>query len=124
MLKLGLKLRLKDMILANKLTPKIQHVFNVSDLLNFDMICIYHHMTEGEKVTLKRSEFHLDGNYSYYVYFKGFKIGTVRVSSLFTAIYGSVETIEGAISSMMKEKYLPVRSLDIIICEEDLKLVS
>lgn len=112
------------MILTKQELPPIQHVFNVSDLQNFDLIYIYHHMSEGAKVTLKRDSFQLDGNYNYYVYFKGFKVGTVMVSSLFTAIYGSIDSVEAVVSSLTKEKYLPIRALDVVVRQSELKQVS
>jgi len=105
-------------------TPQMQHVFKVSELFKYDLIYIYHHMTAGSKVILKRDDLQIAGNSNYSVYFKGFKIGSLFVSSFFTALYGQLEAIEAEVSGIKKEKYLPIKELDIIVSQSELRLVS
>ncbi|MFK8045758.1 MAG: hypothetical protein AB8B72_09690 [Crocinitomicaceae bacterium] len=105
-------------------TPQLQHIFKVSELLKFDLIYIYHHITAGSKVLLKKDDLQLSGNCNYNVYFKGFKIGSLFVSSFFTALYGQIEEIEAEVAGITKEKYLPIKELDIIVSQSELKLVS
>lgn len=102
----------------------LQHVFKVSELLSYDMIYIYHHLQEGTDVTLVKDEIHLEGKFSYLVYFKGFKLGSVLVSALFTAMYGEQEVFIGQVASVTKEKYMPIKELDIVVHQLELKLVS
>jgi hypothetical protein len=115
-----------DILQKNTLTqlPILQHIFTVSDLYSYDMIYIYHQIQEGTKVILVRDDLQIGGNYRYSVYFKDFQIGTLFVSSFFSAQYGNLDKIEAEIASITKEKYLPIKNLDVIIKQRGLKLVS
>lgn len=117
--------------ILNKLTknqtqniPLIQHVFKVSELFNYDMIYIYHHIKEGTNVSLIRDGLQISGNYRYFVYYKNFKLGSLFVSSFFTAQYGHLDTIEAEVTSITKERYLPIKHLDVLITQSSLRLVS
>lgn len=101
-----------------------QHVFKVSQLLNFDLIYIYHHIHEGAQVKLLKDEEFLDGKYTYSVYFKNFKIGSIIASSLFNALSGQVEVLVGQVVNITKEKYMPIKELDIVVRQSELRLVS
>lgn len=117
---------LLDKITQNNLlnVPLLQHVFKVSELFNYDMIYIYHHIKEGTHVHLVRDELEISGNYRYFVYYKNFQIGSLFVSSFFTAQYGHLDTIKAEVTNLTKEKYLPIKQLDVLITQSSLRLVS
>lgn len=105
-------------------TPALDHIFNVAELMNYDMIYIYHHLHEGASILLKKDNLQLGDQQNYHVYFKGFKIGSIFISSLFLALYGEQDEIEARVANITKEKYLPVKALDIVVGQPALKLVS
>ncbi|MFK8039563.1 MAG: hypothetical protein AB8B74_14830 [Crocinitomicaceae bacterium] len=117
---------LLDKIAKNNLLgiPSIQHVFKVSELFNYDMIYIYHHIQEGTKVNLVRDELQIGGKYRYFVYYKDYQLGSLFVSSFFSAQYGNLKSIEAEVTSITKEKYMPIKHLDVLITQASLRLVS
>ena len=117
---------IKNIIQKNSLNrlPDMQYIFAVSSLYKYDMIYVYHHLAEGSKVTLRRNDFYIDGTCQYSVYYKDFKLGYVYLSSFFLAQYGSLEKFEAEIASMTKEKYLPIKKLDITVSSARMRLVS
>jgi len=117
---------MKNILKRNPLNqlPNVQYIFTVSNLYKYDMIYIYHHIQEGIKVTLVRDDLKLGGNSSYSVYYRNFHLGSVFISPFFTAQYGNVDKIEAEIANITKEKYLPIKNIDIIISPTKLRLVS
>ncbi len=117
---------MKNLISKNTIyeLPNLQYIFKVSDLYKYDMIYIYHHIHEGSKVTLVRNDLQIGGNNSYLVYFKNFLLGSLFISTLFTTQYGNLSKIEAEIMNITKEKYLPIKNLDVVISQAGLRLVS
>lgn len=87
--------------------PKV--IASVKDLSRHDMIYIYHHLKEGTKLNLIRTN--VDGCYD--VMFKGFKLGYVHLKRWIQN--QNINDIEVEIKYVTKQKYMPIKSMDIEI---------
>ncbi|MFT4602515.1 MAG: hypothetical protein ACI857_002701 [Arenicella sp.] len=86
---------------------------SVSELMNHDMIYVYHHLAAGTMVELKRSSENLNGDPVFKVFYKSFLLGTVAVSGIMKSFYEQEQTVLAEISAISKDKYLPINKLDI-----------
>ena len=103
----------------------INTVVKVNNLTHYDMIYVYHLLSIGTKVNLIKTETNLNGDYLFDVYYKTFKIGDIKVTGIRKQIIGNLEEFEAVISNLSKEKYLPLKSLELtIISKNNLKMVS
>ena len=84
-------------------------VVSVQGLTRFDMIYIYHHVQNGEKVQLIKTE--IEGNFE--VYFKTFKIGYIQLNKWNFSL-NSIPN-EAEIKYISKHKYLPINQMDVEI---------
>lgn len=105
-------------------TFNLKAIANVEELVNYDMIYVYHHLNIGDTLKLIYSEIRLNGDHRYEVYYKNFKLGYISMGGLTKSLYGGYDEIIASISSFSKEKYLPIKSLDIILHPMQLKKVS
>ena len=102
----------------------IHHNFKVTNLANFDMIYVYHHIQEGALVELTIDESLFVGEIRFKVSFKSFHIGYIHMPSHIHHIFNQVKHISAKVSSIGKEKYLPIQNLDIKVVQTIFKQVS
>lgn len=100
--------------LAENNIPKLGILTRVKDLSSFDMIYIYHHLSEGVVLDLTRDYTHYYKN-AVQVSFKDFKLGYLpeRISSIVSNRMDSDLNLVAKIKSIDKLKYLPLTSLDV-----------
>lgn len=126
--------------MLNKLAHKVMKIFKadpinqinvldtivkVNQLTSFDMIYVYHLLSIGTTVKLYKTNINLHGDYMFEVYFKKFKIGVVKISGIGKQLIGDLTEVEAKISSLSKEKYLPLKSLELVIkSKNSLKMVG
>jgi len=86
---------------------------SVSELMNHDMIYVYHHLNEGTQVELKRHSENMQGDPIFKVFYKTFLLGTVAVTGIMKSFYVGEQSVLAEISAVSKDKYLPINKLDI-----------
>jgi hypothetical protein len=96
----------------------------VEGLSNFDMIYVYHLLSEGTKLVLEKQGSTLSGGSIYDVYFNTFKLGYISLNEFSNLIVSNSININVIISKISKEKYLPIKSLDILLESIPLKNAS
>ncbi len=110
----------------NKNTPPvINTVVAVNQLSAFDMIYVYHLISIGTKVKLYKTSTNLNGDYIYAVFYKSYQLGTVKITGLRKRLIPKESEIDAIVSGLSKEKYLPLKSLEITLnSSKNLKLVG
>ncbi|MBK7130925.1 MAG: hypothetical protein IPM74_18240 [Crocinitomicaceae bacterium] len=91
----------------------LKTVAEVTELLQHDMIYVYHHLNPGDEVDLKFAGTNLKGDIRYQVFFKTFLLGYVTLGGYFRSYFEDNSLLRGRISSVTKEKYLPISQLDV-----------
>jgi len=105
--------------------PIINTIVSVNQLSSFDMIYVYHLISIGTKVKLFKRSTNLNGDYIYAVYFKSYQLGTVKFTGLRKRLISNQTEIEAQVSGLSKEKYLPLKSLELTLnSSKNLKLVG
>jgi len=113
-----------------KLPIQISNEFNlksitaVQELGHHDLIYIYHHLKIGQIVQLSAVGTNLKGDIRYRVAYKNFTLGYVYLGGFFKSYYESNNELFGTINSIQKDRYMPVKELDIEVCIVRLKNVS
>ena len=102
----------------------LKTILSVDELLNYDMIYIYHHLSIGSVLNLKFKETNLFDNPKYMVSFKGFALGCVTVTGLMKSFVNEHDEFEAEISAIGKDKYMPIKKLDIQMSVVALKKVG
>ena len=102
----------------------LKSVAAVKELVDYDMIYIYHHLSIGTIVNLFAEGTNLKGDIRYKVMFKNFTIGFVTLGGYFREYYEASPVLTATIISMKKEKFLPLKELDIEVTIARLKNVS
>lgn len=100
---------------------RIKSNLKVNELMNHDMIYIYHHLREGDIVELKKTSTDIHGNPVYDVWYKSFKLGVTSIDGVFRSFYENEESVYATISGLSKAKYQPISALDIQIGVESMK---
>lgn len=96
----------------------------VNELTSHDMIYVYHLLSIGTKLKLEQTELKLNGNLIYKVLFNHFTIGFIEISKFSKLLFSKDTELEATIFNLSKEKYLPLKSLEISVQSKQLKLVS
>lgn len=96
----------------------------VEELMNHDMIYIYHHLREGTSVILEHSETNLKGDPRYAVKYKNFMLGYVTISGIMKSFYEGQQLGQAEISAISKDKCQPIKSLGIQIGVQAMKKVG
>ena len=99
-------------------------IVKVEELINYDMIYIYHHLQVGSKIELEKATENIKGDLRFAVFFRKFKLGYITISSMLAPIYSEIEKIDCEISSFIKEKFLPIKAIDLKLQATKIKLVS
>ena len=95
----------------NDFVPSV--ITTLQSITRYDMIYIYHHLSLGTKVELRKTN--VQGNYS--VYFKTYKLGYVQFKKW---IFGSEKKVlSGSIKYIEHTKYMPITGMDIEISSHD-----
>jgi hypothetical protein len=102
----------------------LRTVVAVEELLNHDMIYVYHHIQTGSQVELTPNGTNLFGDRKYQVEFKGFIIGYTTVSGIMKDMFADSEKITAQVFSMTKDRYMPIKELDLQIGIEAMKKVG
>lgn len=105
-------------------TFNLKSVATVEELMNHDMIYIYHHLKPGIEVDLIADGSNVKGDIRYRVVYKNFKLGFVTLGGFFRSYYENNPVISATVSSLMKDRYMPLRQLDLEIDLVRLKNVS
>lgn len=115
---------------SHKLPVQISSEFNIKsiatvrELSDHDMIYVYHHLKTGQIVQLLAEGTNLKGDIRYKVIFKNFTLGYVYLGGFFKNYYESNNELFATINSIQKDRYMPVKELDIEVCIVRLKNVS
>ena len=96
----------------------------VDQLSSYDMIYVYHLLSVGSKLNLTQTEKKLNGDLVYSVMFNTFKLGYITISNFSKILLRDVLNLEACVFGLAKEKYLPLKSLEISISNNILKMVS
>jgi len=102
----------------------LKSIANVNELAHHDMIYIYHHLKIGQTVQLITDGTNLKGDIRYKVLFKNFTLGYVYLGGFFKNYYEANSELFATINSFQKNRYMPVKELDIEVCIVRLKNVS
>jgi len=89
--------------LANSFALKT--IASVEELPNYDMIYIYHHLKVGSL-------------------FKEFVLGFVTIGGTISKLFENSEMIVAEILNIEKQKFLPIRGLDITLQATKMRMVS
>ena len=100
---------------------RIKSNLKVEELMNHDMIYIYHHLREGQLVELKKTGTDVLGNPRYDVWYKDFKLGVTCIEGIFRSFYENEDLVYANISALSKHKYEPINALDIQIGLKSMK---
>lgn len=103
---------------------KLSAVVQVEELMDHDMIYVYHHLTEGKFVELKRCGTNVYGDPRFEVKFQQFKLGVVTVGGILRSFYQDSDTVIAEIVGLSKQKFMPIKELDIKIGVQALKKVG
>lgn len=96
----------------------------VEQLTSFDMIYVYHLLSIGTKLSLMKKAEKLNGDLVYKVMFNSFKLGYITISNFSKILFQGEEELRATISNLTKEKYLPLKNLEISVTKKELKMVS
>jgi hypothetical protein len=107
-----------------KASKSIYSIVSVEQLTSFDMIYVYHLLSKGTKLNLIKSEDKLNGDLVYKVKFNTFQLGYITLSRFSKLLFKGCTELDATIFGMAKEKYLPLKSLELMVGEKTLKMVS
>jgi hypothetical protein len=99
-------------------------IVSVDELADHDMIYIYHHLKLGSTVNLTASGTNVKGDLRYRVSYKEFTLGYVTLSGALQEVYKNAKSIESQIVGMEKQKFLPIRGIDLSIQATKMRMVS
>lgn len=97
--------------------PQLGILTHVDELANYDMIYIFHQLNHGAELTIQKDESRTWDENSLAVFYKGFKLGYIskRTSGMIQKFIKQGNHIYATIKSFNKEKYAPLRDMDIQI---------
>jgi len=113
-----------NFIKSKSTNQNISTVATVNQLTSFDMIYVYHLLSLGTKLKLIQNAIKLNGEIEYTVMFKNFKLGFITLSNISKMLFSGEAELNASVFKLAKEKYLPIKSLDIRIHQKNLKMVS
>jgi len=99
-------------------------VVKVEQLTSFDMIYVYHLLSVGTKLKLEFTEERLTGDLVYKVKFNSFVLGFITLTGLSKLMFDGERELDAIIFNLAKEKYLPLKSLELSVSKKSLKMVS
>ncbi|MBD3636212.1 MAG: hypothetical protein HUJ25_02630 [Crocinitomicaceae bacterium] len=102
----------------------IKATIAVEELMNHDMIYIYHHLKNGSVVQLEQSGINLKGEPRYAVKFRGFLIGYATIAGIMRTFFEDQKEAEALVVSVSKQKFMPINGLDIQIGVQAMKKVG
>lgn len=103
---------------------RIKTIVQVEELMNHDMIYVYHHLGEGTILQLERSGTNVKGDPRFMVRCKSFCIGFVTIGGLMKQLFENEDELTAQICGMNKRKFLPIEQLDVQVGLKALKKVS
>ena len=105
-------------------TFSLKTVISVKELMNHEMIYVYHHLRRGTSVELKRQRENIYGDPVYDVFYRKFKLGECSISGIMKSFYTNEKSIFAEIVGLSKDKYMPIKELDIQLGVQALKKVG
>lgn len=103
---------------------RINLLAKVDQLTSFDMIYVYHLLSIGSKLNLTKYEQKLNGDYVYSVMFNTFKLGYITISNGSLKSFDNELSLVASVFGLGKEKYLPLKSLEVSVSQNVFKMVS
>lgn len=105
-------------------TFSLKTVTSVKNLMNHEMIYVYHHLNQGTLVELKKQSENIYGDPVYEVFYGKFKLGECSISGIMKSFYMNEKAFYAEIVGLSKDKYMPIKELDIQLGVQTLKKVS
>jgi hypothetical protein len=102
----------------------IKAVLAVEELMNHDMIYIYHHITNGTTVQLLKEGTNLSGEPRFAVKYGPFLLGYVTISGIMSSFYEGHHSGEAEVVGVSKDKFMPIKGLDIKVGVQAMKKVG
>lgn len=102
----------------------IKTIVSVDELRHHDLIYIYHHLQVGSIVQLELAGENVKGDPLFRVIFKGFLLGYITISGAVRSIYEGLATFEGVVADLNKQKFLPVKGIDLCLQATKMRMVS
>lgn len=102
----------------------IKTTVSVDELMDHDMIYIYHHLKPGSKVYIEQNGTNVKGDPRYTVHFGKFLLGYITISGIMRSFYEGQQNGEAEIVSVSKDKFMPIKALDIQIGVQAMKKVG
>ena len=102
----------------------IKTTIAVEELLEHDMIYVYHHLQVGSTVSIKQFGTNVKGDPRYEVYFGNFKLGLVTITGIMRSFYEGQTSGEAEIVAFEKEKFMPIKALDVQIGVQAMRKVG
>lgn len=103
---------------------QLKSVAAVQELKHHDMIYIHHQLKVGSLLELIADGTNIMGDIRYKVTYRHFTLGYVTLGGYFKSYYEEHPMLTATLISMQKEKFLPIKALDIEIDLIRLKNVS
>ncbi len=119
-----MKINLKNKAIALSDGLVLNTIVAVEELMNHDMIYIYHHLNVGAIVSLTAAGTNVKGDLRYRVTYKNFMLGFVTIKGPVKALFEGVDTLESTVVGMKKQKFLPIQGLDLSIQATKMRMVS
>lgn len=102
----------------------VKTIVSVQELGNYDLIYIYHHLQIGSIVKLITDGTNVKGDPRYRVVFKGFLLGFVTLGGAVRSIYENIQELESEIVGLNKQKFLPIKGIDLCLQATKMRMVS
>lgn len=102
----------------------IKTIVSVKELMSHDLIYIYHHLQIGAIVQLELVGENIKGDPSYSVRFKGFLLGFITISGAVRSLYEGINAFEGEVADLNKQKFLPIKGIDLCLQATKMRMVS
>lgn len=99
-------------------------IVSVQELANYDMIYIYHHLHVGASINLEAAGTNVKGDLRFKASYKNFVLGYVTIGGPVKSIYEGVYNLEGKVFNINKDKFLPIKGLDLSIQATKMRMVS
>lgn len=102
----------------------IKTIVSVDELMHHDLIYIYHHLQVGSIVQLELAGENVKGDPLYRVLFKGFVLGCITITGAVVSLYRGLTSLEGEIIDINKQKFLPIKGIDLCLQATKMRMVS
>ncbi|UKN00614.1 hypothetical protein K6119_12825 [Paracrocinitomix mangrovi] len=102
----------------------LKTIIKVEELMNHDMIYIYHHIAVGSVLDLVPAGSNVIGDPRYEVKYGQFKLGYITLKGLVKSIFEKEECLQAEVASVGKQKFMPIKELDIQLGAKTIRKVG